>query len=118
MLKHLREFRKELDEIMLQCMHDRIAIYGYDSYTGRFLKWYAGYYHGIEVDWLISEDMSVGKGYDREVFRPSVFDFGYKDVKAATLWLAQPLTDTLSNRISSWGGKSILTSIKRFMAKI
>ena len=107
MLDVLQEFRHKLDEIMLQCMHDRIAIYGYDSYTGRFLKWYARYYHGIEVDWLISEDMSVGKGYDREVFRPSVFDFGYKDVKAATLWLAQPLTDTLSNRISSWGGTKV-----------
>ena len=103
MLKNLCEFQKVLNEIMLQCMHNRIAIYGYDTYTGRFLKWYASYYHGIEVDWLISEDMSVGKGYDREVFRPSVFDFGYKDVKAATLWLAQPLTEELSTKLSSWG---------------
>ena len=104
MLAVLKEFRDKLDEIMLKCMHDRIALYGYDSYTGRFLKWYAEYYHGIEVDWLISEDMSVGRGYDREIFRPSVFDFAYKDIKNAILWLAKPLTKDI--KMNSGGGYS------------
>jgi len=96
MLNVLDEFRKKIDDIMLNCMNKRVAIYGYDSYTGRFLKWYADYYHGIKIDWLISEDMSVGRGYDLEIFRPSVFDFNYKDIKDAVIWLAQPLTEELA----------------------
>lgn len=53
MLHQLKEFRDRLDNIMLRCMNDRTTIYGYDTYTGRFLKWYAGYYHGIEADYLV-----------------------------------------------------------------
>lgn len=109
MLTVLREFRERLDHIMLKCMNRRIALYGYDSYTGRFLKWYALHYHGIDVDYLISEDMSVGRGYDREVFRPSVFDFGYKDIKNAVIWLAQPLTEELRKRLENWGYKANAT---------
>lgn len=109
MLTVLREFRERLDHIMLKCMNRRIALYGYDSYTGRFLKWYALYYHGIDVDYRISEDMSVGRGYDREVFRPSVVDFGYKDIKNAVIWLAQPLTEELRKRLENWGYKANAT---------
>lgn len=97
------DFRKILDDIMVKCLHNRIVLYGYDTYTGRFLKWYAAYYHGIEVDFLVSEDMTVGRGYDREVFRPSVFEFGYKDIKNAIVWLAQPLTDELAKNLTKWG---------------
>lgn len=103
MLKVLDEFRVTLDNIMLSCMNKRVALYGYDSYTGRFLKWYADYYHGIHVEWLISEDMSVGRGYDLEIFRPSVFDFGYRDIRDAVIWLAQPLTEELAGKLEEWG---------------
>lgn len=96
MIDILNDFRRKLDEAMLKCMHKRVAIYGYDSYTGRFLKWYAKYYHGIEVDFLISEDMSTGRGYELEIFRPSVLDFGYRDIKDAIIWMAQPMTSELS----------------------
>ena len=103
MLQQLQEFRDRLDDMMLRCMNNRITIYGYDTYTGRFLNWYASYYHGIEVDYLVSEDMSTGKGYDREVFRPSVFDFGYKDIKNSIIWLAQPFTNELATWLSNKG---------------
>ena len=103
MLKILDEFREIVDDIMLKCMHSRITIYGYDTYTGRFLKWYAEYYHGIEVDYLVSEDMSVGKGYDREIFRPSAFQFGYKDINNSILWIAQPMTAGLESSLNNWG---------------
>lgn len=109
MLNVLDEFRKKIDDIMLRCMNKRVAIYGYDSYTGRFLKWYADYYHGIKIDWLISEDMSVGRGYDLEIFRPSVFDFNYKDIKDAVIWLAQPLTEELAEKLEAWGYKENTT---------
>lgn len=105
MLEVLKGFREKLDAVMLKCMNKRIVIYGYDSYTGRFLKWYADYYHGIKVDWLVSEDMSVGRGYDLEIFRPSVFDFGYRDIKDAVIWLAQPRTEELTEKLEGWGYK-------------
>lgn len=103
MLKLLDEFRGTMDEIMLKCMNRRILIYGYDSYTGRFLRWYSSYYHGIDVDWLVSEDMSTGRGYEAEIFRPSVLGFGYKDVRDAVIWLAQPLTDELAENLNKLG---------------
>ena len=105
MLELLDEFRSRLDEIMLMCMKKRVLIYGYESYTGRFLKWYSKYYHGIDVDWLVSEDMSTGHGYEMEIFRPSVLEFGYKDVKDAVIWLAQPLTEELVNKLDKLGYK-------------
>lgn len=54
MLPHLTDFRKSLSNIMIKAIHSRVIIYGY-GYTGQFLKWYANYYHGIEVDYVISE---------------------------------------------------------------
>lgn len=105
MLELLDEFRNTIDEIMLKCMNKRILIYGYESYTGRFLKWYSNYYHGIDVEWLVSEDMSTGHGYETEIFRPSVLDFGYKDIKNAVIWLAQPITDELANKLDKLGYK-------------
>ena len=103
MLSQLQPFRDALDDIMWKAMHDRVLLYGYDTYTGRFLKWYAEYYHGITVDWLVSEDMSTGRGYDREIFRPSVLDFGYRDVRNAIIWVAQPMTDDLRERLEARG---------------
>lgn len=105
MLDLLDEFRNILSEIMLKCMNKRVLIYGYESYTGRFLKWYSKYYHGIDVEWLVSEDMSTGHGYEIEIFRPSVLDFGYKDVKDAVIWLAQPLTDELADKLDELGDR-------------
>ena len=109
MFKLLDEFRSTLDEIMLKCMNRRILIYGYESYTGIFLKWYSNYYHGIDVDWLVSEDMSTGHGYEIEIFRPSVLSFGYKDIRDAVIWLAQPLTDDLVRRLEELGYEEGIT---------
>ena len=103
MFKLLDEFRSTLDEIMLKCMNRRILIYGYESYTGRFLKWYSNYYHGIDVDW------STGHGYETEIFRPSVLSFGYKDIRDAVIWLAQPLTDDLVRRLEELGYEEGIT---------
>lgn len=89
MLKILDDFRKILDDLMLKAMHKRVVLYGY-GYTGRFLKWYAMYYHSIAVDYVVSMDMSRGQAYDQEVFRKSLFHFHYKDVKDAIVWLAEP----------------------------
>lgn len=103
MLPILNEFREELDDIMLQAMHSSVLLYGYESYTGRFLKWYAEYYHSIKIDYLVSTDMSRGRAYDMEVFRPSVIDFNYRNVGQAVIWVAEPMTEELRNSLEEKG---------------
>lgn len=95
MLSVLNELRKILDDIMLQAMHSSILLYGYESYTGRFVKWYAKYYHNIKIDYLVSTDMTRGRAYDSEIFRPSVIDFNYKNVRQAVIWVTEPMTQKL-----------------------
>lgn len=103
MLSIFNEFRKVLDDIMLRAMHSRVLLYGYESYTGRFVKWYAEYYHSINIDYLVSTDMSRGRAYDFEVFRPSVLDFGYKDVNEAIIWVVEPMTEELASWLKDKG---------------
>ena len=38
MLSILDEFRKILDDLMVLSIHNSILLYGYESYTGRFIK--------------------------------------------------------------------------------
>ncbi len=103
MLPLLDEFRDKLDNIMLQAMHTSVLLYGYESYTGRFLKWYAEYYHNIKIDYLVSTDMNRGRAYDQEIFRPSVIDFNYKSVKQAVIWVAEPMTEDLRTFLEERG---------------
>lgn len=102
MLKVLDEFRIKLDDIMLQAMHKRVILFGY-GYTGRFLRWYARYYHSIEVDYIVSMDMTRGQAYDQEIFRKSLFDFYYKDVKNAIVWLAEPADEEIITLMKKHG---------------
>ncbi len=95
MLPILGEFRECLDNIMIQSIHSSILLYGYESYTGRFIKWYAEYYHSIKIDYLVSTDMSRGRAYDSEIFRPSVIDFNYRNVRQAVIWVTEPMTQNL-----------------------
>lgn len=95
MLGIFTEFRKTLDDVMLQAIRKRIVLYGY-GYTGRFLKWYAEYYHSIKVDYIVSMDMTLSQAYDQEIFRKSLFDFHYKDVDKAVIWLAEPMDEEIA----------------------
>lgn len=96
MLSVLDEFREKLDNIMLQSMHSNILLYGYESYTGRFIRWYAEYYHSIKIDYLVSTDMSRSRAYDEEIFRPSILSFNYKNADKAIIWLTEPMTDEIA----------------------
>jgi len=96
-------FRDCLDELMLPAMHSKVLLYGYESYTGRFIKWYAEYYHSIKIDYLVSPDMSRSRGYDQEIFRPSLLDFDYRDAKDAVIWLAEPMTEELRKWLEDRG---------------
>lgn len=95
MLPILEEFRSKLDDMVLYAMHSSVVLYGYESYTGRFIKWYAEYYHNIKIDYLVSTDMGRGRAYDQEIFRPSVIDFNYRDVRQAIVWVTEPMTEEL-----------------------
>ncbi len=89
MLSVLDEFRKKLSDTMISCMDKRIILYGY-GYTGRFLRWYASYYHSLEMDYVITEDWLSKGPFDQELFRPTFFNFDYKDSKKCVIWLAVP----------------------------
>lgn len=90
MLSFFDDFREILDSIMVKSIHSRIVLYGY-GYSGRFIKWYAKYYHNIDIDYVVSFDMRVGQAYDNDIFRRSLFDFDYKDVKNAVIWVSEPV---------------------------
>ncbi len=102
MLQILGEFRKALSDAMLPAIHRRVILYGF-SYTGRFLKWYAEYYHNIKVDFIVSLDMSFSQSYEEEIYRPSLLDFDYKDSKKAVIWLATPLDKELETLLKEKG---------------
>lgn len=102
MLKVLDEFREKLDRIMLKAMHSRIVLYGY-GYAGRFLKWYAEYYHSIKVDYTITLDTSFGRPYDQELFQKDLFSFHYKDVDSAVVWAAEPVSPDLEKFFNQYG---------------
>ena len=59
MLKVFDEFREKLDHVMLKAFGKRVLLWGY-GYTGRFLEWYADYYHSIKMDYIITEDLTTG----------------------------------------------------------
>lgn len=102
MLKELDRFRERLDAVMHQCMDKRIVVYGY-GYSGRFVAWYAEYYHSIKPDYLITEEYSNTIPYEYPLYRKTLFDFGYKDVKDAVVWLCTAQTDEISERLTSHG---------------
>ncbi len=91
-LKTLEEMRKKLDDIMCQCIGKRISMYGYNR-TSRFIKWYAKYYHNIDIDYVIDPDGSSGKSFEHGFFSPLVFKYDYKDVNASVLWMTEVVTE-------------------------
>jgi len=94
MLGLFSEFRNILDDMMLRAMHKRIVLYGY-GYTGRFLKWYAEYYHSITIDYIVTMDERFSQAYDRPIFQKNLFKFDYKDVASSVVWLAEPMDENV-----------------------
>ena len=102
MLPVLQEFRDKLDSMMHECMGKRIVIYGY-GYSGRFVAWYAEYYHGLKSDYIITEEYSNTIPYELVLFRSSLFDFDYKDVKDAVIWLCSAETADIKRQLTEHG---------------
>ncbi len=102
MLKVFDEFRERLDRVMIKAFGQRVALWGY-GYTGRFLEWYAEYYHSIEMDFVITQDWSARIPYHFPLFRDTVFDFDYKDIKDAIVWLAIPEDESVREKLQKAG---------------
>lgn len=102
MLHLFDEFRERLDSIMIKAFKKRILLWGY-GYTGRFLEWYADYYHSIKMDFIITEDWSKGLPYNFPLFRDSLFDFDYADVEDAVVWLAVLEDESVRKKLEKSG---------------
>lgn len=102
MLEIFTEFREKLDKVMVQAFGKRIVLYGY-GYTGQFLEWYANYYHSLKIDFIISDEWNSKIPYTFPVFRESLFDFDYMDVKDAIVWVAVPMEDKIKEMLESKG---------------
>lgn len=102
MLEELQEFRDKLDTVMHKCMDKRIVIYGY-GYSGRFVAWYAWYYHSIKSDYIITQEYSNTIPYEFKLYRESLFNFDYKDVKDAVVWLCTAETEKVRKILVSHG---------------
>lgn len=110
MFELLNPLRMKLDELMIGCFNDRIILYGY-GFTGKFIKWYAQYYHGIEVDYIIWENMPSDIAYESDIYYQSLFFFDYKDVNNSVLWMAHPLTESRKKMLDQYGfclGKNVI----------
>ena len=94
MLNLFDEFRDRLDRVMLKAFGHRIILWGY-GYTGRFLSWYAEYYHSLTVDYIIEDNMPYSIPYEFPIFRSSLLEFEYKDVKDSIVWLAVKEDDNI-----------------------
>lgn len=102
MVKVLDEFRKRLDDVMIKAFGHRVVLFGY-GYSGRFLEWYAEYYHSIKVDFIIKEGYAKDIPYEFPIFRDSLFEFNYMDVKNALVWLAIPEDEEVKRKLEEAG---------------
>ncbi|MCI8418498.1 MAG: hypothetical protein HFI33_13570 [Lachnospiraceae bacterium] len=102
MLKVLELFREKLDEVMIKAIGKRVVLYGYDR-TGQFLEWYADYYHSIKMDYIIVNDWPIELPKNFPLFSDNIFDFNYKDVKDAVVWLTVPEDDNIQKRLQRNG---------------
>ncbi len=102
MFKMLDDFRARLDRVMCKCINKRIILYGY-GYSGKFIGWYAEYYHNIKPDYIVTMDWSSNVPYEFELFRESVITFNYKDVQDAVVWLCIPETDEICSMLTRGG---------------
>lgn len=89
MLEVFDAFRDKLDSVMVKAFGHRIVLWGY-GYSGRFLAWYAEYYHNIKMDYIIEDNWPKSMPYEFPLFRSSLFDFNYKDVRESIVWLTVP----------------------------
>lgn len=102
MIKAFEEFRKKLDEIMIKAINKRVVLYGYGR-SGQFIQWYADYYHSIQVDFIVRESMKTSIPYSFDTYPPAVFDFNYKDINNAVIWITFADSDKAREKLEELG---------------
>ncbi len=104
MLEILNSFRERLDDVMIKAIGKRVVLYGYDR-TGQFLEWYADYYHGIKIDYIIIKDWSPDLPPNFPLFSDDLFEFNYKDIKNTIVWVAIPVNEDIEKQLKDNGYK-------------
>lgn len=88
MANNLSELREILDNIMCKCLNRRIALYG-GGYTATYIRWYAKYWHGMDIEFHIEESYENATPQDKGTFQPSIFNCNYKDIRQCIVWIVE-----------------------------
>lgn len=86
MAENLLELRNVLDDIMCKCLNRRVVLYG-GGYTGSYIRWYAKYWHGIDIAFEIRESYTAGTAQDKGLFMPTIISNNYKDIRQCIIWI-------------------------------
>ncbi len=105
MLDVLHDFRKKLDDVMTNHLHKSIILIGYENYTGRFIKWYAKYYHNLSIAYLVDDTQPRGVGHEFRKYTRDLFMFQYQNIdpNSTVIWVAEPVTDNLRDFLRDQG---------------
>lgn len=105
MLDILQDFRKKLDDVMANHLHKSIVLIGYENYTGRFLKWYAKYYHNLSIAYLVDDMQPRGVGHELRKYTRDLLGFQYQHIDpiSTVIWVAEPVTDELRDFLRDQG---------------
>ena len=96
MLEQLNGFNRILDDVMCECIHRPVTLYG-NGRSGRFIKWYAKYYHNIDIAFYITDLRfpTTNNSYEAELFQREVFDYNYKNILSTVVWVTEPMDEEM-----------------------
>lgn len=96
MLEQLNGLNRILDDVMCKCIHRPVTLYG-NGRSGRFIKWYAKYYHNIDIAFYITDLYfpTTNNSYEAELFQKEVFDYNYKNILSTVVWVTEPMDEEM-----------------------
>lgn len=98
----MKSLEKKLDEVIIKAINKRVVLYGYGR-SGQFIQWYADYYHSIKIDFIVRESMKTNIPYSFPTFPPTVFDFDYKDINNAVIWITFAGSESAKAKLEKLG---------------
>ena len=95
-MDQLKELNRILDDVMCECIHRPVTLYG-NGRSGRFIKWYAKYYHNIDIAFYITDLRfpTTNNSYEAELFQREVFDYNYKNILSTVVWVTEPMDEEM-----------------------
>ncbi len=103
MLLAFEGFREVLDAVIVKSLHKQVIIIDYDCLTGRFIRWYASYYHNLTVDYLIDDSQKRGSGHELGLYTTKLFEYNYRNVDQMIIWLTGPQNPGLEEMLRKKG---------------